>query len=78
MRMTFDAKTPLLEQQMRAAGRKKVGRKHNHKIGPGKTALAAQRKRKFAATKRAIRWKRFQDAVRAYWLGERDTYPEKP
>lgn len=77
MRMTFDAKTPLLEQRMRAAGRKKVGRKHNHTVGPGKAALAVERKRKALATKRARAWKRFQDAVRAYWRGERDTYPKK-
>ena len=76
--MPFDAKVPLVEQRKRAAGRKKVGRKHNHKAGPGKAALKAERKRKFHATKLALRRQRYHAAVAAYWRGERDTYPERP
>lgn len=75
MRMTFDSTVPRVEQLLRASGRKKVGRKHNHTRGPSKAKELILRRGAHKAFTNRQRYERFRERVRAYWRGEADTHP---
>lgn len=78
MRQTFDRNVSLLEQRMRVAGAKQVGRKHDHRRGPGKAKEMSMRRAKNISDKKARIWKRFSLAVSAFFAGKSDQYPRKP
>jgi hypothetical protein len=78
MHQTFGNKVSRLDQLMRVSRAKQVGRKHNHTLGPGKAAAKAARRNYVERQRQDKVWGRFADAVRAYWRGERETYPDKP
>ena len=77
MHQDFDRALPRHEQLARLSAGKTPGRKHQHRKGPGKAANeAANKKRNVAAFKKNAAAP-FVAAVRAYWLGLRDSYPTK-
>lgn len=71
MRKSFDQSVPLHEQISRIT-KTQTGRKHQHRIGPGRkqpqklSAMALKKQRAFRAK------------VRAYWAGEVDEFPLTP
>lgn len=73
MKMDFPAGMPVHEQLIRSAERKRVGRKHNHTVGPTRRQGSTGQGEKSKAA-----WRKFAADVRAYFLGQRDTYPAKP
>lgn len=74
MRIDFDHKTPLAEQFTRAGNRKKVGRKHDKRLGPTRMGARRDGKSKFAGVIRA-KFAKFKREVRRYWTGERAEHP---
>lgn len=78
MQKTFNDKVPHAQQLLQAAGRKKVGRKHNHTLGPGRAATAAIKRRIAISAHKTAVHRRFKEAVSEFWRGERDEYPDKP
>jgi len=74
MRLDFDKGTPLAEQFTRAGNRKKVGRKHDKRIGPTHHGARVDGQRMFRAQLDA-RWAKVKQKIRAYWRGERDEHP---
>jgi hypothetical protein len=71
MRKDFPDSMPVEEQLRLSNLRKKVGRKHNHTIGPGK------KKKKLADQKKLAAEKRRKQKVSAYWRGDSDNYPKE-
>jgi hypothetical protein len=74
MRLDFDHKTPLSEQFTRAGNRKKVGRKHDKRLGPTHYGARQDGQRKFRRLLDA-KWERVKAEVRKYWRGERAEHP---
>lgn len=74
MRIDFDHTTPLAEQYVRAGNRKKVGRKHDQRLGPTRYGVRAAGHQKFRTILAARRHKRGLQIGR-YWRCERDTHP---
>lgn len=70
MHQTFDRDVPLEEQVRRAGIKAHTGRKHQHRIGPGKP-----RKRPNPGVLGRVR--KVKARVRAYWRGESDEYPRR-
>lgn len=69
MRKIFDQSVPLAEQISRIT-KVQTGRKHQHRIGPG---------RKQSSKASAIQLKQDRarrQKVRAYWSGELDEFPQ--
>jgi hypothetical protein len=64
--MTFDSSVPLADQVRRII-KVKTGRKHQHRIGPGK-----KRVRVSSINPKAKQRKR----IAAYWRGELDEFPQ--
>lgn len=75
MRQSFDKKVPVIEQRMRVAGAKQVGRKHNHVRSHDKERTLEEGKRR--AAHRRMTFAKFKAKVRAYWRGEREEYPDE-
>jgi len=73
MRMNFPAGTPPHEQLERAGERKRVGRKHNKTLGPGRKKAQPGRDRK-----RDAAFRKYSEQMTLYFQGRRDTLPEKP
>ena len=73
MRMTFPSDMPLHEQLQRAAGRKKVGHKHNKTPGPSKQKAPPKK-----AVMRETAWRRYAEQVSLFFAGHRDTMPKRP
>lgn len=74
MRLDFDHKTSLAEQFTRAGNRKKVGRKHDKRLGPTHYGARRDGYMKFRRLLDAKR-ERFNAEVRKYWLGQRGEHP---
>ena len=75
MRLEFDSSVPRLTQLMRVASYKKPGRKHQKRPGIRANERTKASLRRSADLKQ-IRREQFNAKVRAFWLGERETYPE--
>lgn len=74
MRIDIDAGVDRYDALDRAKGRKRVGRKHNHQPrGRARDKRLAALKR--AAIHREVERRKFNDRVRAYWLGLVDAHP---
>lgn len=73
MRIDFPSTMPLHEQLQRLSERKRVGRKHCHKIGPTR----AKKQPPNDQTRKAA-WRKYREQVALYFQGHRDTMPEKP
>ena len=73
MRMIFPSDMPIWEQLQRAGERKRVGRKHNHTIGPGKAKKQPSRD-----AKRKAAWRAYKEQFGLYMRGLRDTMPKRP
>jgi hypothetical protein len=67
MRMSFDKSVPLHEQLKRIV-KSHTGRKHQHRVGPGKV-------RKQVCAIQAKRLARYNRKVHAYWSGEAEEHP---
>ena len=76
MRLDFDHKTPLAEQFTRGGNRKKVGRKHDKRLGPTRYGARMDGQRCFRVQLDA-RWEKVKVQIRRYWRGERDDYPTR-
>ena len=75
MKMDFDASVSRIEQLMRSAGARKVGRKHNHT--PSRRVLDRRKAAHVRSCKMAaIKSKAFKQQVAAYWRGELDNFPQ--
>jgi hypothetical protein len=68
MRQSFDQNVPLAEQIKRII-KSATGRKHQHRIGPGRKRQK-QPNPKLLAKKRKLKKR-----VRAYWKGETNEHP---
>lgn len=66
MRMTFDSSVPLADQ-IRRIIKVKTGRKHQHRIGPGRKQVRASKIDPKAKQRKL---------VAAYWRGELDEFPD--
>lgn len=75
MRIEFPNSMPHDLALMRARGRKKVGRKHNHQ--PRGRALEKRLKSPMRRQKLMVaQRKKFSAKVRLYWMGQAEAYPE--
>lgn len=73
MNMNFPSDMPIWEQLKRSSERKRVGRKHNHKVGPTRQKNPPQQ-----SVKRVAAWRKYHEQVALYFRGLRDTMPAKP
>ncbi len=74
MRIDFDHKTPLAEQFTRAGNRKKVGRKHDKRLGPTRYGARQDGQARFRRAT-AAKWEKVKEQIRRYWRGEREEHP---
>lgn len=76
MHLVFENSMPVSEQLLRASTRKKVGRKHCKKKGPGKAKSAAMKNVANHAKLMSAKARKHKAAVAAFWRGEIDIHPK--
>lgn len=75
MRKSFDQSVPLHEQIARGSKTVSTGRKHQHRLGPGKKAEKVAKAAGHLTARLAKRRKRVAAMVHDYFTGKRDTHP---
>lgn len=75
MRKSFDQSVPLHEQLARGSKTVSTGRKHQHRIGPGKKAEKALKAAAIVNGMKKSKAARIKAKVRAYWAGEKEEHP---
>ena len=73
MKMMFPSDMPIWEQLKRAGERKRVGRKHNKTVGPGR-----QKKLPHGSAMKKAAWRKYKEQMSLYMRGLRDTRPKRP
>lgn len=73
MKMCFPSDMPIWEQLQRSSERKRVGRKHNKTIGPGR-----QKKPPHQSVMKKAAWRKYHEQMGLYMRGLRDARPTRP